>query len=91
MKYMPFIFPIFLLGIFNKLPAALTWYYTISNTITLTLQIVIQKYIINHDEILANIEANKKKPIKQSKWQERLAEVQENSKKIQDAKKNNKR
>jgi len=89
MKYMPFIFPIFLLGIFNKLPAALTWYYTISNTITLTLQIVIQKYIINHDEILANIEANKKKPIKQSKWQERLAEVQESSKKIQDAKKNN--
>ena len=89
MKYMPFIFPIFLLGIFNKLPAALTWYYTISNTITLVLQIVIQKYIINHDEILAQIEANKKKPIKQSKWQERLAEVQENSKKIQDAKKNN--
>jgi len=89
MKYMPFIFPIFLLGIFNKLPAALTWYYTISNTITLTLQIVIQKYIINHDEILAKIEANKKKPVKQSKWQERLAEVQENSKKLQDAKKNN--
>jgi YidC/Oxa1 family membrane protein insertase len=89
MKYMPFIFPIFLLGIFNKLPAALTWYYTISNTITLLLQIVIQKYIINHDEILAQIEANKKKPVKQSKWQERLAEVQENSKKIQDAKKNN--
>ena len=89
MKYMPFIFPIFLLGIFNKLPAALTWYYTISNTITLVLQIVIQKYIINHDEILAQIEANKKKPVKQSKWQERLAEVQENSKKIQDAKKNN--
>ncbi|HMG82784.1 MAG TPA: membrane protein insertase YidC [Ferruginibacter sp.] len=91
MKYMPFIFPVFLLGIFNKLPAALTWYYTISNTITLVLQIVIQKYIINHDEILAQIEANKKKPVKQSKWQERLAEVQENSKKIQDAKKNNKK
>jgi YidC/Oxa1 family membrane protein insertase len=89
MKYMPFIFPIFLLGIFNKLPAALTWYYTISNTITLVLQIVIQKYIINHEEILAQIEANKKKPVKQSKWQERLAEVQENSKKIQDSKKNN--
>lgn len=89
MKYMPFIFPIVLLGVFNKLPAALTWYYTISNTITLVLQIVIQKYIINHDQILAQIEANKKKPVKQSKWQERLAEVQESSKKLQDAKKNN--
>jgi YidC/Oxa1 family membrane protein insertase len=88
MKYMPFIFPIFLLGIFNKLPAALTWYYTISNSITLILQIVIQKYIIDHDKILAQIEANKKKPVKQSKWQERLQEAQESSKKLQDAKKN---
>ncbi|MFN5760558.1 MAG: YidC/Oxa1 family insertase periplasmic-domain containing protein, partial [Sphingobacteriales bacterium] len=31
LKYMPYIFPIMLLGIFNGLPAALTWYYTVSN------------------------------------------------------------
>ena len=35
MKYMPYIFPVLLLGVFNNLPAALTWYYTVSNTITL--------------------------------------------------------
>jgi YidC/Oxa1 family membrane protein insertase len=34
LKYMPYIFPVFLLGIFNGLPAALTW-YTVSNVITL--------------------------------------------------------
>ena len=62
MKYMPYIFPIMLLGVFNRLPSALTWYYTISNTITLILQIVIQKYIINHDKILAQLNENKKKP-----------------------------
>lgn len=84
MKYMPYIFPIFLLGVFNNLPAALTWYYTISNTITLILQIVIQKYIINHDKILAQIEENRKKPIKQSKLQERLAAMQEANKKLQE-------
>lgn len=64
MKYMPYIFPIMLLGVFNRLPSALTWYYTISNTITLILQIVIQKYIINHDKILAQLNENKKEAAK---------------------------
>ncbi|MDO9375517.1 MAG: membrane protein insertase YidC [Ferruginibacter sp.] len=86
MKYMPYIFPVLLLGVFNNLPAALTWYYTISNTITLILQIVIQKYIIDHDKILAQIEINRKKPVKQSKLQERIQAMQEANKKVQDLK-----
>jgi YidC/Oxa1 family membrane protein insertase len=85
MKYMPYIFPVMLLGVFNGLPSALTWYYTISNSITLLLQIVIQKYIINHDKILAEIEENKKRPVKQSKLQERIQAMQEANKKMQDA------
>ena len=84
MKYMPYIFPVLLLGVFNNLPAALTWYYTVSNTITLILQIVIQKYIINHDKILAQISENRKKPVKQNKLQERIQAMQESQKKIQD-------
>jgi YidC/Oxa1 family membrane protein insertase len=92
MKYMPYIFPVLLLGVFNRLPAALTWYYTISNFITLVLQIVIQKYIINHDKILAQIEINRKKPVKQNKLQERMLAMQESNKKLQDLKaKNNKK
>ena len=87
MKYMPYIFPVLLLGVFNNLPAALTWYYTVSNTITLILQIVIQKYIINHEKILAQIEVNRKKPVKQSKFQERMMAMQESNKKLQDMKK----
>jgi len=86
MKYMPYIFPVLLLGVFNKLPAALTWYYTISNTITLILQIVIQKYIIDHDKILAQIEVNRKKPVKQSKLQDRIQAMQDTNKKVQDMK-----
>ena len=89
MKYMPYIFPVLLLGVFNNLPAALTWYYTVSNTITLLLQIVIQKYIINHDKILAQIGENRKKPVKQSKLQERIQAMQESQKKIQDLKNKN--
>jgi YidC/Oxa1 family membrane protein insertase len=89
MKYMPYIFPVLLLGVFNNLPSALTWYYTVSNTITLILQIVIQKYIINHEKILAQIDENRKKPVKQNKFQERMMAMQESNKKLQDMKKKN--
>jgi YidC/Oxa1 family membrane protein insertase len=87
MKYMPYIFPFMMLFIFNKLPSALTWYYTVSNVITLILQFVIQNYVINHDKILAQIAANKAKPKKQSKWQERLASMQEAQQKMEEMKK----
>lgn len=82
MKYMPYIFPVMLLGIFNGLPSALTWYYTVSNVITLILQFVIQRYIIDHNKILAEISSNRKKPKSKSKWQERLEQMQETQKKV---------
>ena len=84
LKYMPYIFPVFLLFIFNSLPSALTWYYTVSNLVTLGLQFVIQNYIINHDKVLAKIEANRKKPKTKSKWQERFEQMQEQQKKVKE-------
>ena len=86
MKYMPYIFPFVLLFIFNRLPAALTWYYTVSNTITLLIQYTIQNYIINHDKILAEIQIKRKQPKQQSKWQERLQQTMETQKKLQNMK-----
>jgi len=91
MKYMPYIFPFFLLFIFNRLPSALTWYYTVSNVITLILQFIIQNYIIDHDKILAKIEANRKKPKTKSKWQERMEQMQEQQKKMKDIQQKNRR
>ncbi len=82
MKYLPFIFPVILIGVFNRMPAALTWYYTVSNTITLLIQLVIQKYIIDHDKIMAKLQENKKKPAAQSKWQERITAMQESNTKL---------
>ena len=91
LKYMPYIFPIFLLFIFNSQPSALTWYYTVSNIITLALQFVIQNYIIDHDKILAKIEINRKKPKTKSKWQERMEQMQEQQKKMQEMQNKSKR
>ena len=86
LKYMPYIFPFMLLFIFNKLPSALTWYYTVSNLVTLGLQFVIQNYIINHDKILAKIDEKRKTPKPKSKWQEKYGQMMDSQKKIQDLK-----
>lgn len=86
LKYMPYIFPFMLLFIFNKLPSALTWYYTVSNVVTLGLQFVIQNYIIDHDKILAKIEVKRKTPKTKSKWQEKYEQMMESQKKVQELK-----
>jgi YidC/Oxa1 family membrane protein insertase len=91
MKYMPYIFPIFLLFFFNSLPSALTWYYTVSNLVTLILQFIIQNYIIDHDKILVKIGENRKKPKTKSKWQERMEQMQEQQKKIKEMQQKNKK
>ncbi|MBL7772977.1 MAG: membrane protein insertase YidC [Chitinophagaceae bacterium] len=76
MKYMPFIMPIMFLGIFNKLPAALTFYYFVSNIITLGIQFVIQNYIIDPDKIHAQIQAKRNEPPKENKLMKRMMEMQ---------------
>ena len=86
MKYLPFIFPVVLLGVFNRLPSALTWYYTVSNVITLLIQFVIQKYIIDHEKILAKLQENKKKPAVKNKWQERITAMQDSNEKLKSMK-----
>ncbi len=88
LKYMPYIFPFILFFVFNNLPAALTWYYTVSNLITLILQFVIQKFILDHDKILAKIQEKRKNPKAKtkSKWQERYEQMMESQKKLKDIK-----
>ncbi len=83
LKYMPYIFPIMLLFIFNSLPSALTWYYTVSNIVTLILQLIIQKFIINHDKILADIDVKRKTPKKKSNWQSKYEQMVDAQKKVQ--------
>ncbi|HEY1165555.1 MAG TPA: membrane protein insertase YidC [Chitinophaga sp.] len=83
MKYMPYIFPIMLLGIFNRTAAALTFYYFLSNVISIALQWVLQTFVINHDKIHAQIQENKKKPVSKSKWQERLEDMQKRQQDMQ--------
>jgi YidC/Oxa1 family membrane protein insertase len=76
LKWMPYIFPFLLIGVFNKMAAALTFYYFFSNMISIAQQFIIQKYIIDEKKIHAQIQENKNKPATPSKWQQRLEEMQ---------------
>ncbi len=76
MKYMPYVFPVILMGVFNKMAAALTFYYTFSNILSITQQFVIQKYFIDEKAIHAKMQENRSKPPVQSKWQQKLEEMQ---------------
>src|SRR5690606_4415747 len=82
MKYLPFVFPVVLLGVFNRLPSSLTWYYTVSNVITLMIQFVIQTYINDHEKVMAKLQENKLKPKKKNKWQERIEAMQQQNEKL---------
>lgn len=76
MKYMPYVFPVILMGVFNKMAAALTFYYTFSNLLSIAQQFIIQKYFIDEKTIHAQLQENRNKPPVQSKWSQRLEEMQ---------------
>ncbi len=76
MKIMMFIMPILFLGILNNYSAALSYYYFLSNVISILLTLVIRKFFINEEKLRLIIEENKKRPIKKSKWQQRVEEMQ---------------
>jgi YidC/Oxa1 family membrane protein insertase len=76
MKWMPYVFPFMLVGVFNKMAAALTFYYFFSNMISIAQQFVIQKFFINEQKIHAQMQEKKNKPVGPSKWQTKIEEMQ---------------
>lgn len=76
MKSLQYIMPVMLLFFFNSYAAGLTYYYFISNLVSLG-QIFLFKRFINEDKIKATLEENKKKNAnkKKSKFQTRLEEA----------------
>ena len=75
MKIMMYLMPIMFLGIFNSYSAGLSYYYMLANIITFIQMFVFRK-MIDEDKVRATIEANKRKPVKKSRFQQRLEEAQ---------------
>lgn len=72
MKWMIYFSPIMMLFFFNNYASGLSLYYFISNLLTIAIMLVIKNFVIDEDKIHAQIEENKKKPVKKSKFRERL-------------------
>ncbi len=81
MKFIMYLSPLFMLFFFNNYPSGLSLYYFVSNLITIGIMLVIKNFIIDEDRIHAQIQENKKKPKKQSKFKQRLQEAMEQAEK----------
>ena len=75
MKWMMYLMPILFLGFLNNYSAGLSWYYFLANMITFGQTWIIQKLVIDSDALHAQIQENKKKPKKISKFQEKLEQM----------------
>ena len=62
---------------FNNYASGLSLYYFISNVISIGIILVIKNYILDEDKIHAQIQENKKKPKKESRFQKKMKEMME--------------
>ena len=68
--------PIMMFFICNSLSAALSYYYLLSQLISMVEIWVIRKWIVKPEAVLARVKAAEGKPEKKSKWMQRLEEAQ---------------
>ncbi|MDO5524400.1 MAG: membrane protein insertase YidC [Bacteroidia bacterium] len=75
MKAMPVLMSVMMFFFLNSYPAGLNYYYFLSTLFTIGFTLLF-KQLLDEDKLLAQLEANKKKPRKQSGFMARLAEAQ---------------
>ena len=84
--------PIMMFFICNSLSAGLTYYYLLSNLITMLETWIIKKFFVRPEDVLAKLKETENKPLPKSKWQQRLEEAQKMQRQMaQQQQKNNRR
>ena len=77
MKFMSvWLMPLMMLFICNNLSSGLSYYYLLSNLITMFQTWFVRRFLIDEKKIHAQIAASAGKPLPKSKWQQRLEEAQ---------------
>lgn len=77
MKTMMYLMPIMFLGFFNSYSSGLSYYYLLANLMTFAQMYLIRRFV-NEDKLHAQIQENKKKPVKKSNFQKRLEDMAKN-------------
>jgi len=78
MKTMMYIMPVMFMFMLNNFSAGLTYYYFLANMITIG-QNYLFKQFVDEKEILRKMEEKKAKPVKKSKFQQRLEDMAKQS------------
>ncbi|MCR5409324.1 MAG: membrane protein insertase YidC [Bacteroidales bacterium] len=78
-----YMMPIMMFFICNNLSSGLSYYYLLSNLITMLETWIIRKWIVKPEEIIAKVKAAENKPAPKSKWQQRLEEAQKMQRQMQ--------
>ena len=77
MRFMSvYMMPIMMFFICNSLSSGLSYYYLLSNLITMLETFIIKKFVVRPEDVLARLKASEGKPQPKSKWQKRLEEAQ---------------
>jgi YidC/Oxa1 family membrane protein insertase len=74
MKSMMYIMPVTFMFVLNNFSSGLTYYYFLANMITIG-QNYLFKQFVDEKELLRKMEEKKAKPVKKSKWQQRLDDM----------------
>ena len=85
-----YMMPVMMFFICNNLSSGLSYYYLLSNLITMLETWIIRKWIVNPEEIVAKVKAAENKPVPKSKWQQRLEEAQKMQRQMEQQKKGRK-
>lgn len=81
MKWMMYLMPVMFLGFLNSYASSLSYYYFLANIFTFS-QMYLMRKLVDDKAILAQLEANKKKPPKpKSKFQKKLEQMQRDQEK----------
>ena len=84
MRFMSlYMMPIMMFFICNNLSSGLSYYYLLSNLITMVETWVIKKWFVHPEEIQARLKASAGKGAPKSKWQQRLEEMQKMQRQMQ--------
>ena len=90
MKTMMYLMPVMFLFFFNSFASGLTYYYFVSTLITV-LQTIAIKQFVNEGKLLAQLNANQKKPVKKSRFAQQLELAAKQQSQMKSKQNNNKK
>jgi YidC/Oxa1 family membrane protein insertase len=86
MKWMMYLMPIIFCVSLNSFASGLSYYYFVANMLTFSIQ-YLMKFTVNETKLHAQIQENKTKPKKKSRFAESLEKMQQQQKALQEQQK----